>query len=365
MRAGLTHVGGRVIVARVERYWVGVLLAAFSIAGITGMSSAPAFQGAVGPTPGIYVISPDGTGQRRLVRTESSGFSWSPDSTSIVLAVGAYIPEGDDLFIASVIGGPLKRLTRSPRSWELEPAWSPDGRTIAYAAVDETQAATRTRIWTVNANGASRRRLSPLTDAEERSPAWAPDSARIAFLHDISAAQFNVYSMAANGSERTRLTRALQDEESSITWSPSGSDIALLRTANARDPGHARIDVWMMRADGSGQTRVTDKANFGSLCWSADGQVLAYVSRGQISLTRLATGKSRRIYTPGQLDAFSWSPDGKTFAVILTRAGRTDLHTVSADGTGNLRRLTNDRIAETNPQWSPDGKLIGFARRSD
>jgi Tol biopolymer transport system component len=171
--------------------------------------------------------------------------------------------------------------------------------------------------------------------------------------------------MAANGSERTRLTRALQDEESSITWSPSGSDIALLRTANARDPGHARIDVWMMRADGSGQTRVTDKANFGSLCWSADGQVLAYVSRGQISLTRLATGKSRRIYTPGQLDAFSWSPDGKTFAVILTRAGRTDLHTVSADGTGNLRRLTNDRIAETNPQWSPDGKLIGFARRSD
>jgi hypothetical protein len=88
VRAGFTYVGGRVIVAKVERYWVGVLLAAFSIPAITGMSSAPAFQGAVGPTPGIYVISPDGTGQRRLIRTESSGFSWSPDSTSIVLAVG-------------------------------------------------------------------------------------------------------------------------------------------------------------------------------------------------------------------------------------------------------------------------------------
>ena len=189
----------------------------------------------------------------------------------------------------------------------------------------------------------------------------------MAFLHDMSANQFNVHSMAANGSARQALTRELREEEWYAVWSPTGERIAFLRSSNSFDLAHVTFDLWVMRFDGYNKRRLARNVGLAPASWRHDGQEIAYVGAATkyILVTSLGTGKTRRIATPGVAEEVAWSPDGASLATVI-RLGRdrTDLYLVAADGSRQTKRLTNDSALETNPLWSPDGSMIGFARVS-
>jgi len=194
--------------------------------------------------------------------------------------------------------------------FETEPAFSPDGKRVAFASNRsgrfEIYVATRGEI-------APRRLTSHPGGATE--PAWSPDGRAIAF---IGYQPGFLYVVPAAGGKAHRLV-ADNANASDPAWSPDGASLAFAR----RTPGTAVTEIWVVHADGRGLRRVTSLG---------------------------ATASSP-----------TWSPDGKRIAFADNIRGRNDLYVIGADGSG-VRRLTDSPAEDIQPAWSPDGALIAFSR---
>ena len=121
---------------------------------------------------------------------------------------------------------------------DLTPAWSPDGRRIAFASGGRA----RLDIYVMDASGFTR-----LTDNDGGTPAWSPDGRRIAFTSDRDGNP-EIYVMNADGSGVTRLTyndaRDLFLNDSFPAWSPDGRRIAF---HSHRD---GNMEIYVMNAAG-------------------------------------------------------------------------------------------------------------------
>ena len=98
------------------------------------------------------------------------------------------------------------------------PAWSPDGRKIAF---DGTTRDGKSEIYVINADGSGKRRLTR-TAGQEFGPAWSPDGRKIAFSRGPNGHQ-QVYVMNADGSGQRRLTHLpAHNIASPLAWLPDG-----------------------------------------------------------------------------------------------------------------------------------------------
>ena len=169
-----------------------------------------------------------------------------------------------------------------------------------------------------------------------------------------------IYVMNADGGGQTRLTRDAFAEDP--TWSPDGTRIAFTRVDTA---------IWVMNADGSEQT-VLYRGSADDLAWSPDGTKIAFASQ------RFAAGEGKEIYvinatgggetrlTQNPAPDFdpAWSPDGRKIAFTSERDGNSEIYVMNADGSGPTR-LTQNGVGDDAPAWSPDGKKIAFDSERD
>jgi hypothetical protein len=131
----------------------------------------------------IYVIRPDGTGLRRLTRDQKSfDPAWSPDGTRITFASDRAGSSGaPEIYVMKADGSNVRRLTRSPHEptdWRANssPAWSPDGKRIAFVRLTVRDDSSSTDLWEVGAKGTGLRRLT-YTRAVEASPTYSSGGA--------------------------------------------------------------------------------------------------------------------------------------------------------------------------------------------
>ncbi len=208
-----------------------------------------------------------------------------------------------DIYIANSNGtGTTRRLTSQPGA-DLNPAWSPDGNSIAFAS----DRAGNREIYLMNADGSDPVRLTD-HPAHDYQPAYSPDGKRIAFV-SRRAGNAAIHVMNADGTNLVRVTTGAADE-SEPAWSPTGDRIAFSRTG----------DIYIVPVGGTGETRLTSSAVNTQPAWSPDGSTIAFLSTGRdtypaVYLMNPDGSQVRRILGQGYFPSSpAWSPDGRTVA---------------------------------------------------
>ncbi len=250
-----------------------------------------------------------------------------------------------DIYVMNGGGTDVRRLTNSHTLGSWAPAWSPDGRKLAFVSLmHEGQSGPGDpAIYVMNADGSGVRRVT-FGPGDDEGPAWSPDGQRIAFSREeclTTAASSTpptcgafgspaVYVMNADGSNLTRLASAAARP----SWSPDGSRLAV----------SVGSGIAVMTDDGSGFTMLMGGA--AEPAWSPDGARIAFVIRGDIHVANADGSGARRLATG---DWPAWSPDGSQ----LVFEGPSRLLTVNVtDGT-----VTDLNVAGYYAAWSPPGRI--------
>ncbi len=246
----------------------------------------------------IYISDYDGANQQRITSSRQLNLNpaWAPDARGIAYTQHQPTPQ---ILISLVYQGILQKPTKAPDSY-FTPAFSPDGKRVAFSSNRDGN----NEIYVMNLDGSGMRRLTS-HPAAEIAPTWNPAGTQIAFTSDRTG-QPQIYVMNADGTNVQRLTTG-ESYADRATWSPPPyNEIAF----TARTP--AGFDI-----------RAHD----------------------------LSTGQTRQLtFGEGSNESPTYSPSGRHIAFTSTRAGRVQVFTMTRDGR-DVRQITREGVNQT-PAWS-------------
>jgi len=192
---------------------------------------------------------------------------------------------------------------------------SPDGRTLAI----DMQGS----IWTLPSSGGSATRITDLFN-DARQPAWSPDGKTIAFFAYRDGG-YDVWTVAPDGSNQRKLTWGPFDDREPI-WSHDGNRIAF--SSDRGDPLGSDYNIWTLDTRSGDLRQVTkNPADDYMPSWSPDDKEIAFASTrddGQsVWAVNVADLSERKVATAGgRVDAPSWGPGGQIVYHVTTGGGR-------------------------------------------
>ena len=351
------------------------------------------------PPTGLYLIPVDGGEPRPIVaskppRSDRSP-AFSPDGRRFAYGSCATPMFGCDVYVldldrALAPTSSPRRLTRSAVYLLGSLAWTRDGRSVIYFALDPVI----TYLWRVAVDGnhpperievaglgaampattlfsdrlafvrivvdtdvyrfQAGRPSQPVLASSflETEARFSPNGRRLAFSSMRSADTFNIWLTAADGSGAQQLTRDLGLEQGSPWWSPDGGKIAFDALT---DDWHTHI--WTMNADGGAVHRLTtDPGDQNAPYWSRDGRWIYFSAdhgTGRDIWRVAATGGPSQQITHGGSGGFAWeSADGKS---LLYQPKDTDSPLFALPLTGGAPRQLVGCVKPTAFAVSPHG----------
>ena len=313
----------------------------------------------------ICIIDADGSNERNLTQNpaDDSAPAWSPDGKKIAFLSNR--DGGQAIYVMNSDGSNPARLSEKSAG---APVWSPDGRKVAFARFTN-------EIWIADADRGDTFQLISGKSIVMSGQPWSPDSKRLAFsgmpfaikpqgtylpkkYWDESLATENIYVINTDGSGFTQISDVSIDpvkhRASNPSWSPDGRSIAFL------DTGY----LYLATVIPTGKKPVLlSRANTGSYPTWSDGNKVTFISGhgpysdGKIHVIDVQRGNettfgSEVVSKLGNKES-AWSPDRKRLAFMRD----SKIHVIDI-ASGRETTLTEGGY----PAWSPDGKKIAFIK---
>ena len=293
-----------------------------------------------------------------------TGPVFSPDGQRL-----AFFELDDDggIFVAGATGESVRRVADSG----FHPAWSPDGRSLAFSTEEIYNPYSRTGTSVLRAVDLESGAVRPITEPETfdgAQPVWSPSGSRIAFWSNTNG-QRDLYTVAASGGAPVPLLVDV-DLDWCPAWSHDGRYVIF-----ASDRGGS-MNLWRIGVDEStGQPRgipepittgVQASAELPS--FSADGTRLAFRSRvGSVNPiaipfdpAALRAGQPAQLASAnGMLVPADVSPDGRLLSLFMLGSRQEDILLTPLDAFAP-RRITDDAPRDRTPVFTPDGRSLLF-----
>ncbi|MGB8213328.1 MAG: hypothetical protein WCE68_07190 [Anaerolineales bacterium] len=332
---------------------------------------------------------------------------WTDTSRRNLIAFTSDLTGGDDIYVARSDGSGATDLTNSPES-SGAPAWSPDGKTIAFTRYKNGSVPA---IYVMNPDGTNLRQVSEDGISVNTWPpngqelAWSPDSQKIAYLvsqpQDLSnpngPAKMSLKVVDLGGNILQSVDLGIFSVVTQLRWSPDGHSLDYVATQTATDASGAtsvtesdidqvsladqlpevivksgqQIDAWI----GSGPTLtylVRDAVTWKLIrsYGQSQNKLAAWaVDSGQCGLAGLSSSDAASSWDKIASSSFMrWSPDGKRLLIEANCPGAAWLYLGNLDG--QFVKLMNIPVFSSGVgpdtfSWSPDGHTIIFTSDMD
>lgn len=189
------------------------------------------------------------------------------------------------------------------------------------------------------------------------SPAWSPDGKQVAYV-SFEDKRSKVYMQNIVDGTR-QIIAEFSGINSAPTWSPNGKSFALTLSKD----GNA--EIYVMRLDNRQLRRLTVNGAIDTEpAWSPDGSELVFTSdrAGQPQIYRMSAngGSAERLTFDGEYNArASYSPDGKMLTLVSAHQGRFHIATLQLDS--KLLQVLTDTPLDESPTFAPNGRMILYA----
>lgn len=251
--------------------------------------------------------------------------------------------------------------------------FSPDGRRMAYVRADVAEGKVQHHLLTANADGTSEEALHTLGGGlayQQGAPAWSPDGKTIAFptlSSEGGQAYMKVVGVGVADRAVTMLTPQRWRFIKDVAWLPYGGGLVI----NARDEASApqiALQIWRVSYPGGEARRITnDLNNYMRLSASADGRTLMALEMNwtySLWITPVENPSAAAQVTRGTIDrrdgylGLSMAPNGR-LVYVPDFNGKRDLWSINTDGTGRTQ-ITDGPHKDIYPTVTSDGRYIVF-----
>ncbi len=269
-------------------------------------------------------------------------------STRIAYVTKSFKSDGEPLYtleVADADGENARPILRSKYSM-LSPAWSPDGKRIAYVSFEKN----RPEIWVQEVGPGTRQRITAY-EGLNGAPAWSPDGKRLALtLSKDGNAEVYVYQLS--NKKLTRITRHWSID-TEPAWAPDGRSLVFVSERGGR-PQLYRFFF----ADGRVQRLTYEGKQNLRPSFSPDGRLLTFINLSdegdyRVAVMELDTGLIRVLTDTGLDESPSFAPNGSMIIYATQVNNRGVLAAVSVDGGVQQRFSVKGEGDVREPSWSP------------